>query len=538
MGCWGAGLRRRHRAGRGAERLDGSGLDRRYIATMSMGAQSGEKGEGARGRPTVDVALPVHRHAATLAEAVSSLAAQTLGSRARGRGSGRELGRVRVWIVLNGSDEATRSEAVRIARETGAAGGGGGGGGGIAVVLRELERPSLAAAVNLVLRESDAEYVARMDADDFCEPQRLAAQVDAMEREPSACACFTAWDTRDASGAIVETRSSVIAPTHAPWRLLLENPYAHGSAMLRRRRVLEVGGYDERFVRAQDYDLWLRLAGRGPLIVLPEVMYHHRIRHGGWGGGGGGGGGASGLDAARVQAEWAARARARALDALPTRARGRGASAVDAVREMNAVDGTDAVAAALARIEASVAVGELDASDDAGLAALIDRLIEAQAAGGVRGSERDPERAADAARPTREAAMTLLWARGFVRARADAAQRACFGARVREVLAAMRDAGVARVVVFGAGRHTRRLLAAWPQDEVQHWPRVRIVVDDRPPCETLEARGGATIDVRGPEAIHAGEDILISSDAHEEALAARAREVAPASRVWRLYGEA
>lgn len=511
-----------------------------------MGAQSGQRSEGARGGGggpsggagrglTVDVALPVYRNAATLAEAVSSLAGQTLA----------RVGRVRVWIVLNGSDEATRNEVARIAREAGAAGGGGGGGvgGAIEVVLRELERPSLAAAVNLVLRESDAEYVARMDADDSCEPRRLAAQVDALEREPSACACFTAWDTRDASGAVVQTRSAIVAPSHAPWRLLLENPYAHGSALLRRRRALEVGGYDERFERAQDYDLWLRLAARGPLVVVPEVMYHHRIRHGGGGGasgGGGGGGGASGLDAARVQAEFAARARARAIDALPALARRKGAHGVRDVGEADADE--CAVGAALARIEASVAVGELDVSDDAGLAALIDRLIEAQAAGGAHGHERDPAHDADLSRPTREAAMTLLWARGFVRARADAAQRACFAARVREVLAAMRDAGVARVVVFGAGRHTRRLLAEWPRDGKQEgtrgWPRVRIVVDDRPPCATLEVRGGATIDVRGPEAIQAGDDILISSDAHEEALAARAREVAPASRVWRLYGEA
>jgi hypothetical protein len=43
--------------------------------------------------------------------------------------------------------------------------------------------------------------------------------------------------------------------------LLLEyNFFMHGSMAFRRSVALEVGGYDDSYVVAQDYDLWLRLA--------------------------------------------------------------------------------------------------------------------------------------------------------------------------------------------------------------------------------------------------------------------------------------
>ena len=49
---------------------------------------------------------------------------------------------------------------------------------------------------------------------------------------------------------------------------------AHGSMLLRAADVREVGGYDERFRYAQDYDLWLRLFGSEAetVGVVPAVL--------------------------------------------------------------------------------------------------------------------------------------------------------------------------------------------------------------------------------------------------------------------------
>jgi hypothetical protein len=42
-------------------------------------------------------------------------------------------------------------------------------------------------------------------------------------------------------------------------------------------RVLEAGGYDESYPRAQGYDLWVRMAGAYRIEAVPQVLYSYRI---------------------------------------------------------------------------------------------------------------------------------------------------------------------------------------------------------------------------------------------------------------------
>ncbi len=49
----------------------------------------------------------------------------------------------------------------------------------------------------------------------------------------------------------------------------------HGSVMIRRSALSEMGWYDER-VFAEDYDLWFRLGESFTLVVLPEILYIRR----------------------------------------------------------------------------------------------------------------------------------------------------------------------------------------------------------------------------------------------------------------------
>ena len=47
--------------------------------------------------------------------------------------------------------------------------------------------------------------------------------------------------------------------------------------MVRRRRLQECGGLDERIRRADDYDLWLRLSVRCKFEFVPEVWAQYRV---------------------------------------------------------------------------------------------------------------------------------------------------------------------------------------------------------------------------------------------------------------------
>lgn len=49
--------------------------------------------------------------------------------------------------------------------------------------------------------------------------------------------------------------------------------------MMVREAVLDVGCYDEKYVHAQDYDLFWRLACKYPIATLPEALYCYRVHN-------------------------------------------------------------------------------------------------------------------------------------------------------------------------------------------------------------------------------------------------------------------
>ncbi len=321
----------------------------------------------------VTVALPVHRDEGTLEGAFESIAGQTLAE-------------FEVLIVLNGTDAPTRATGARLARRDPRA------------RVIELERANLAGALNAALRVARHPLVARMDADDLCTPDRLARQTGAMGRLAGIAALGTAYDMVEASGRVVATIRPPTEPEALRWRLLLHNPLCHGSMMLRRDAVLDAGGYDESLDRAQDYDLWLRLARDARVACLPDVLYSHRLRA------------TDAYASSPEQARVAGELIARAWGDLP------GASPPEAATWLGAMLG-----------------------DERGIARAREDL------------ERDL-----ASRPTREGLMAWLWSNWMAPGPSARAIDACRRSRLREVGARLRARGAGRVVLVGAGAH-----AAW-----------------------------------------------------------------------------
>lgn len=124
--------------------------------------------------------------------------------------------------------------------------------------LRNQLNIGLAASLNRALAVTKGELIARMDADDLCLPNRLSRQVTFFIQNPLIHVL--------GSGAIdVDQHGHILGETYRPElhadlvsRIYKENPFIHPTIMARRKFFEELGGYDEKLRRAQDYDLWLR----------------------------------------------------------------------------------------------------------------------------------------------------------------------------------------------------------------------------------------------------------------------------------------
>jgi glycosyltransferase involved in cell wall biosynthesis len=148
--------------------------------------------------------------------------------------------------------------------------------GGRVEIIRLDENRGPAAARNVGLARilgQDFHYVAIQDADDLSYADRLAAQVACLEGDPLIGAVGS-W-TRHFDDRTGVTASFCKQPTDAAsvrTMLTLDGGIAHASVMFRVNALRAVGGYDENYAAAEDYDLLRRIAMRFELANVPEYL--------------------------------------------------------------------------------------------------------------------------------------------------------------------------------------------------------------------------------------------------------------------------
>lgn len=113
--------------------------------------------------------------------------------------------------------------------------------------------------LSLGLNEARGRYVARMDADDISEPERLAVQMDHLERHPRVAVVGSDYQWVNADGQRYQTVRVPTTDAAIRRQLFWRNPFCHPSVMFRRDVVARLGGYLGGR-NAEDYDLWARLS--------------------------------------------------------------------------------------------------------------------------------------------------------------------------------------------------------------------------------------------------------------------------------------
>lgn len=135
----------------------------------------------------------------------------------------------------------------------------------------------IVAALNLGLTMARSPLIARFDADDIAPPDRLARQVEAMQREPVLGLLGGLAETIDESGRAVGTRRPPVSHETLLAALKRDSPFIHSTIMFRADLVRALGGYRAAVAAAEDYDLWLRMAERTRIANLPETLVRYRV---------------------------------------------------------------------------------------------------------------------------------------------------------------------------------------------------------------------------------------------------------------------
>lgn len=147
-------------------------------------------------------------------------------------------------------------------------------------VIRLPGNRGLVGALNAGLAEARGVWIARQDADDLCQKERLACQRGLILGNPDAVMFYSRARLIEASGLWRGTMRPPLDDAGLRWDLCFRNAVPHTSVAFPARLVRdELNGYSGDNVTA-DFDLWSRLLRRGKAVGDPCRLVSYRNHSG------------------------------------------------------------------------------------------------------------------------------------------------------------------------------------------------------------------------------------------------------------------
>ncbi len=135
----------------------------------------------------------------------------------------------------------------------------------------------IVAALNHGIAAAKSPLICRMDCDDVALPQRLELQTSYMREHADCAVVGSAILEIDADNDPLQVNRLPSTHDRIVENLLHRRTgHFHPTTMIRAEALRAVQGYRSRFQWVEDHDLWLRLAERGELANLPEVLLCYR----------------------------------------------------------------------------------------------------------------------------------------------------------------------------------------------------------------------------------------------------------------------
>jgi len=145
----------------------------------------------------------------------------------------------------------------------------------IVKLIELVENSGAQNARNIGVQKSSGEWVAFLDSDDVWKPIKIEMQIDLVNRDPALIGVFTGFEFHRSDENIKISKS--LTCVHES-DLYSENILGStSSALIKKNKLIECGGFLLGMPSCQDWELWLRLNRLGALQVVnqPLVEIHY-----------------------------------------------------------------------------------------------------------------------------------------------------------------------------------------------------------------------------------------------------------------------
>lgn len=144
------------------------------------------------------------------------------------------------------------------------------------ILLKNRKNRGLNYTLNRCIKSSKGIYIARMDGDDLCSPDRFEKEIELLQKIPGISIVSTDMEFFDENG--------IWGRTHVKEKpelidFLKSTPFVHAACMVKREAYEAVSGYsvEDRFLRVEDYHLWIKMYEKGYRgMNIQEPLYQMR----------------------------------------------------------------------------------------------------------------------------------------------------------------------------------------------------------------------------------------------------------------------
>lgn len=141
------------------------------------------------------------------------------------------------------------------------------------IYINHGKNKGLVAALNTGISTASGKYIARMDQDDICLPNRIAAQFEFMEEHANVVLLGTQLQVvGEENISHMYSKSDELKTS-----LLIGTSFAHPTVMIRKSTIVQNNlKYDEAYLHAEDYGFWSQICQYGELHNMNQIGLLYR----------------------------------------------------------------------------------------------------------------------------------------------------------------------------------------------------------------------------------------------------------------------
>ncbi len=201
--------------------------------------------------PLISVIIPIFNNQKTINKTLNSVLKQTLSN-------------LEIIVINDGSTDESLEKIATIKDPR--------------VQVFSYPNAGVAVSRNRGIERARGEYISFLDADDLWTPDKLEAQLKALQENPHAAVAYSWTDYIDEAGNFLYHGSHISINGDVTAKLLFKNFIENGSnPLIRRHALVKVGEFDSSLSPAEDWDMWLRLAARYHFVAVPQPQILYRM---------------------------------------------------------------------------------------------------------------------------------------------------------------------------------------------------------------------------------------------------------------------